>query len=64
MNGNQLKLEELKKLLADMMALKDSECDENNKWRRVWFTKRDKKFLYDLNLRKFDGMETNISGFL
>jgi hypothetical protein len=57
--GVCITVDELKKLLPDMMALKD--CDEDNQWRRVWFKKSDKKFLYDLNLRKFDGKETSIS---
>ena len=52
-------MDELKKLLPNMMALRD--CNEDNQWRRVWFTKSDKKFLYNLNLRKFDGMESSTS---
>ncbi len=57
--GVCITVDELKKLLPNMMALRD--CNEDNQWRRVWFTKSDKKFLYNLNLRKFDGMESSIS---
>lgn len=52
-------MEELKKLLPDMIALKD--CNEDSQWRRLWFKKSNKKFLYDLNLCKYNGMESSIS---
>ncbi len=57
--GVCLKVEELEKLLPNMIQLKD--CDQGTQWRRVWFEKSEKKFLYDLKMRKFDGKEASIS---
>jgi hypothetical protein len=54
-----LTLNELEKLLPDMMDLKD--CEVKNDRRRVWFEKRESKFLYELKMRKFDGKEASIS---
>ena len=50
---------ELNTLLPNMIEGKEIEID--GEWRRIWFKKSDKKFMFDLCVRKYEGKDTTIS---
>ena len=51
--------QKLQDILPNMVCLKN--CEIESPSRRIWFQKSERKYLYDLCLRKFNGSDTSIS---